>query len=450
MLKKTTTLFIILFLLIIVGIYFDGAYYYKDKFQRNVYVNQINLSKMTLEQADRELSKADTWNQITIKSDSEEFLNIKAKEIDYKYIKSPNLPDILNKQNKWKWFQSIFKRSEYTTPMLSDYNKDNIKNAIDGIKELDKKLLNANIAYSNESNSFIIEPHSYEIKITKEELFDLVEKGIEKRIDEINIDNYIEQPTIFDNDKDLILAKDKANEYLNIELKYNFGDREEFIDSSLLKDWITISEKQVDLSTEKIKEYVIGLSIKYDTFNKNRNFKTSAGENIITNGGTYGWLIHRSNTVDELIQHIKNGQNKTIEPVYSYKALTRNSNDIGNSYVEIDLKNQMVYVYSKGKLIVKTPTVTGNISKGYNTPTGVFPLNYKEKDTVLNGSTYAAPVQYWMPFNGNIGLHDANWRSSFGGDIYKNNGSHGCINLPPKNTKAIFDSIYPGIPVIVH
>ena len=55
-----------------------------------------------------------------------------------------------------------------------------------------------------------------------------------------------------------------------------------------------------------------------------------------------------------------------------------------------------------------------------------------------------------MPFNGDVGLHDADWRSNFGGDIYKNNGSHGCINLPPGNAKTIFELVYPGMPVIVH
>ena len=31
----------------------------------------------------------------------------------------------------------------------------------------------------------------------------------------------------------------------------------------------------------------------------------------------------------------------------------------------------------------------------------------------------------------NIGIHDASWRDTFGGTIYKTSGSHGCINVPP-------------------
>ena len=248
----------------------------------------------------------------------------------------------------------------------------------------------------------------------------------------------------------MVAAKNKANKYLNTTLKYDFEDREETIDHSLLKDWIVVNEREVDVDSEKAREYVEELAKKYDTYGKDRTFKTSTGESITTNGGTYGWMTHRGKTTAELIKHIKDGEDKTIKPVYSYKALVRDSNDIGNSYVEIDLKQQMVSVYVDGKLEIQTPTVTGNVSKGYDTPTGVFPLNYKTKDAVLRGDDYASPVKYWMPFNGNIGLHDADWRDSFGGYIYQNNGSHGCINLPPSNAKSVFDSMYPGMPVIVH
>ena len=77
--------------------------------------------------------------------------------------------------------------------------------------------------------------------------------------------------------------------------------------------------------------------------------------------------------------------------------------------------------------------VSGNLSKGWGTPAGTYPLTYKQRNAVLKGEGYRTPVDYWMPFNGGIGMHDATWRSSFGGTIYKTGGSHGCINLPHRN-----------------
>ena len=91
--------------------------------------------------------------------------------------------------------------------------------------------------------------------------------------------------------------------------------------------------------------------------------------------------------------------------------------------------------------------MSGNLSKGWGTPAGSYPLTYKQRDAVLKGENYRTPVDYWMPFNGGIGMHDAKWRSSFGGTIYKTGGSHGCINLPHSVAKKIYENISAGMPV---
>ena len=55
-----------------------------------------------------------------------------------------------------------------------------------------------------------------------------------------------------------------------------------------------------------------------------------------------------------------------------------------------------------------------------------------------------------MPFNGNIGLHDAYWRYGvFGGNIYMIDGSHGCVNLPKEAAHKIYDNVESGTPVLV-
>ena len=116
--------------------------------------------------------------------------------------------------------------------------------------------------------------------------------------------------------------------------------------------------------------------------------------------------------------------------MYAQTAESRNKDDIGNTYVEISLSGQHIWFYKDGKLIIDSDVVTGNVSAGHTTPPGVFRLNYKERNAVLKGEDYETPVSYWMPFNGGIGLHDATWRTEFGGDIYLTSGSHGCVNAP--------------------
>ncbi len=121
--------------------------------------------------------------------------------------------------------------------------------------------------------------------------------------------------------------------------------------------------------------------------------------------------------------------------------------------VEVSLSNQTVYYVQNGKVKMKTSVVTGG---GVNaTPRGIFQLSYKEKNVTLKGSNddgsqYASKVQYWMPFNGGIGLHDASWRSTFGGTIYKTNGSHGCVNMPPAKAKQLYGYVQAGTLVYVY
>ena len=55
-----------------------------------------------------------------------------------------------------------------------------------------------------------------------------------------------------------------------------------------------------------------------------------------------------------------------------------------------------------------------------------------------------------MPFVYGQGLHDADWQPEFGGDVYKTNGSHGCINLPPDQAEVIYNAIDGGYPIILY
>ena len=94
--------------------------------------------------------------------------------------------------------------------------------------------------------------------------------------------------------------------------------------------------------------------------------------------------------------------------------------------------------------------MSGDEAKGFSTPAGAYELTYKQRNATLKGKNYNTPVSYWLPFNGNIGMHDGYWRNEFGGDIYKKNGSHGCINLPPAIAKTIYENIEAGTPVLCY
>jgi len=161
--------------------------------------------------------------------------------------------------------------------------------------------------------------------------------------------------------------------------------------------------------------------------------------------------MDRESETEALYNLLLAGQTEGRSPVWTNSALTRGTNDIGDTYVEIDYTNQRMWYYKDGELLVETPVVTGNVSAGNASPEGMFYIVYKKQDAVLTGETYETPVSYWMPFYGNVGIHDADsWRSSYGGTIYMTNGSHGCINTPTAQAQTIFENIEAGIPVICY
>ena len=79
------------------------------------------------------------------------------------------------------------------------------------------------------------------------------------------------------------------------------------------------------------------------------------------------------------------------EPVYLTTANSHGEHDYGDSYVEINLTNQHLFLYKDGKLVVESDFVSGNLSKGHDTPTGAFGLTYKTMNAVLRGPDYETP-----------------------------------------------------------
>ena len=223
------------------------------------------------------------------------------------------------------------------------------------------------------------------------------------------------------------------------------------VDGNKISQWVTIDEHyNVSLNPEGVKEFVDHIGKNYNTFGKTRTLKTSYGKTIQINGGDYGWWLNRGAEAEELTELILEGKEVVKEPNYYQKANFYGEDDIGNTYIEVNLTAQHLFFYKDGNLVMESDFVSGNLTKNYGTPTGTYVVQYKERNATLTGETYQTPVDYWIPFNHNIGFHDATWRNKFGEDIYVRNGSHGCINMPHSAAKIMYEHIERGVAVYVY
>ena len=120
-----------------------------------------------------------------------------------------------------------------------------------------------------------------------------------------------------------------------------------------------------------------------------------------------------------------------------------------SSFVIVSKSEQAVHFYLNNIEFIYSPVVTGCVNNACDTPNGVYTLHSKEEDATLMNDSF---VDYWMNFipGPGIGFHDADrWRSSYGGDIYLDHGSHGCVNMPFMYAEVMYNNIKVGTTIVV-
>ena len=315
----------------------------------------------------------------------------------------------------------------------------------------------AYISAYEEEKDFSIIPEVQGTEIDMDRLKEAVRNALDNRTSLVSLADTgcYKQVSVKSDNEELNRLCSNMNRFKDVTITYTFGDQKELLAGTEIAKWINGGTGTgMAIDEQKAAAYIKSLADKYDTYGKPHVYKSTSGREVTINGN-YGWQINQQEELAALKNMINNCSSQTREPAYSQTAASRNGYDFGNTYVEIDMGEQKLYMYKDGECIVNTPIVTGNVSKNYTTPEGLYTLYYKERNRILRGPkladgsySYESPVSYWMPFNGGIGLHDATWRGKFGGTIYKTNGSHGCINMPLNAAKTVYENVYKNIPIL--
>lgn len=408
-----------------------------------------------MEEAKEEISSKLQGYTLNLKERGGKTEQIKGADIGLKYNSNDQIEALKSSQKPFAWVFSSFNTKSKEISVGLTYDKELLKKQLDKLSCLENSNVidpkNPTFKYTDEG--YVIVDEILGNKINTDILYNLVETTIfkEEAVLDLETANCYIMPQYTSKSEKVIETKNQLNKYASSKITYTFGEKKQNLDGSTISKWLSVDENYaIKLDEDKVKNYVTGLTSIYNTMGRTRSFSTSTGKTVNVSGGDYGFAINVSKETQELIAAIKEGQTSARDPKYSQTAFSHSTNDIGSTYVEIDLTNQHLWFYKNGTLLAQGNVVTGNVSAGHTTPQGVYRLKYKQKNAVLRGPGYAAPVTYWMPFNGGIGLHDASWRSEFGGFIYKTDGSHGCVNCPYYLAKAIFDNIDEGTPVVCY
>lgn len=446
--------------LCIFGVYIGGAVYFQDKFFFNTKINGMDVSKQTVEMVDNTIADNIHKYTITLLERGKKKEKITADQIGYHYVSGGEVQTFKDQQNPYTWPRALWENYRYKFESSTTYDKKKLSKTLQALDCMNEKNVVApkDAFLKFGETTYEIEPEVEGNTVDYEKLAalvkDLIEHG-EKKVSLEKNDCYV-QPAVRQDNEPLNQLMNNLNQYCRTSITYVFGEKREVLDGKTIKDWVTYDEAgTVTFDEEQVRNYVNMLADRYDTYDRPREFKTNDGSMVTVKGGSYGWMVDQEQEIVDLTKLIQLGAVQERTPAFAQTAVSFENSDLGQDYIEIDLTRQHLWMYIGGQVAVSSDFVSGSMVKaGCATPGGTYTLYYKKSPDVLRsdkpGDSYATPVTYWMPFNGGIGLHDANWRGSFGGNIYQYNGSHGCINLPTDAARQIYEQIYKGFPIICY
>lgn len=442
------------------------TYYYSDRFFEGTIINGIDCSHKTAYEAEQAIASQVENYSIQVMSRNLEPQAIEGSKINYRYMSDGEVLNLLKQQKPYEWVRGFFETKSFTTEKSVTFDKNLLQTEVKQLScaqpENQVEPENAYVALSG--TEFTIVPETEGSKLRVKEAYkalDAAISGSQTSVDFNAAQDVYAKADVTSDSQELQATRDAYNNYTKASITYTFGENTVTLDGTTLKDWLQFDEKgqlvKDDASFQQhITEFVAKLAQDHDTVGTQREFHTTNGRTVYVYGSAYGWKINQEEEVAQLTEEIRAGAQVTRDPVYKMTANSNGYNDLGNTYIEVDMGVQHMYYYQNGSIIFDSDFVSGNMSYAdRQTPEGIFTLYNKKSPDVLRGPQkpdgtyeYEQPVSFWMPFNGGIGFHDATWQPYFGGDRFLTGGSHGCINLPYDSAAALYSIIQYNVPII--
>ncbi len=445
-------------------------YRYRDTFMPGLSVNNVYAADLTVDALNKQLKKNMEIPVVTVTNKEGKSYQFSMEEADYDENYTKDLATIQNGQHVMELLKYMFSndaklKTRELFPVIS-YDEEQLADFLDEQKYLedDSDPLGKRIEVrQNQRGEYYLYDETTDM-LNHEKAVNLISEKIKNKEYDITLtekDCY-DTPQWFNSKQQQALDDwNLLKPYMKTEIDFNFGGRKETIGASQIAEWIMLNEDGTFMKDEEghlvldedaIDTYVKDMCDKYSTVNKPRTIKTTRGDMVTIEKGTYGSKVDYKKELEYVKWALPNGLKTSRTPEYTqvpFSGLT-GINDIGTTYIEVDMTNQHLYYYVNGKLKLDSDVVTGNTSLGRGTPERVCYVYFKQRNRTLRGEDYATFVNYWMAVYNNIGIHDANWRGRFGGTIYKTAGSHGCVNTPISKVSELYEMVEVGTPVLLY
>lgn len=455
--------------LVLLIVYLAGMLYYNDKFLNGTMVNGSDVGGMTLQKANDQLSKKVNGQSLKLIFNDGQSEVLQSAQLGVSYNKDNSLNQLMKNQNKWAWFIGFFKNEKNTLTDLIQISDENLTNGIASMEHAkeENQIAPTDAYIQYKDGSFSIIEETLGSKFNTEELVKNIKVALsegKQQLDVTKANGYV-KPQVYKDDQDLNNQLKAANEYCLSAITYTTPKGKEIaLDGSTLITWLSKQDdgsytKDESVFKEKLTAFVKELASQYNSIGATRTFTGKDGQSHTVSGGTYGFRVSTDSEVSALLKMINENKSENNRiPEHTGQLPSGENGGLGTTYLEINITKQHLWFVKDGSVVLESDFVSGKESDPTRlTPSGTYYIYNKERNRVLRGTKqpngkyeYESPVSYWMPFNKGIGLHDASWRSTFGGNIYINSGSHGCINLPTGFAGSLYSQIYVNLPVVVY
>jgi len=455
--KKALGITAAVLLVLLLAVYGGGCYFFRYHFFYGTTIDGTIYGCLDEDQVREDLIRRQENYELTVYGRYDLTDTLKWADIGCAMEPREELQGILGRQIFYLWPLSFFETHVYELKDSAKLDEEAFLAAAEKMTIFDPESIvlpqDARLSdYSSVYKGYYIVEEVEGNQIRREEALDAIREAIRAGQTELTLTDaqYYDRPRLYADDEALVQRAERLNAYTKLVFTYDMHGVEAVIDGDQIHEWLVEENDQVRIDEEKARAYVQELADTYDTYGKVREFTAVNGEKKELKSGAYGWKLDVKAEQEALIHMLEAGRNARRKPEWLKKGYVEGPSDIGENYVEIDLGNQYLYLIKDGEIVLESKLVSGNMARGWGTPSGVFGITYKTRNAVLRGADYATPVSFWIPFNRNIGMHDATWRGSFGGKIYQTNGSHGCVNLPYSKAKEIYNLVETNMPVVCY
>ena len=319
--RTIVILLVVLLLLLTAGAYGYGVHYFSSHFLPGSMVNGFNCSYMTSEDTEDLLNQRVGAYVLAVETMKNGQEAISAQDVGLSYVSTGIVKQLIKDQDRFTWFLAFNQDKNYDISESLSYNVELMGQAVDNLKCMQPENVvqpvDAQIQDTGDTFEIIPEVMGNALDRTKTE--EVISAAMLRGKTSVNLENEscYRKPSVYSTDEQLKANCEKMNQLVKVIITYDFADRTETVDRTLIKNWFGYDEDgNVILDENLVRQYVADLGLKYDTMGQTRTFLTYDNRQVEIKGGDYGWVIDQDEEVKALIAAIESGVTQVLSLIH--------------------------------------------------------------------------------------------------------------------------------------